>query len=311
MYDNGFEHIHIEISSGCNAACPLCNRTENPIINKSQTNISLDQFKTLFSEKDIKRIKHWNFCGNYGDPAFNKECLEIHQYILDVNPFCVLEFSTNAGLRSTEFWKELGGLYKINPYSRVDFHIDGLEDTNHLYRKNVSWKKLIKNAESYISTGARANWVFIPFKHNEHQIEEAKQMSKDLGFDNFILKLSARNIKNSKDKSIKDPENYDTNKYLKPNNKLICLSEQRKSIYVDSWGNLFPCCWTGTEFIQQNNPWNLDPEKINLYKTTIDQVINNKQIMDLYRYLQVQENSICDKKCGKNYKRNHFLDSSF
>ena len=35
-------------------------------------------------------------------------------------------------------------------------------------------------------------WQFIPFKHNQHQILAAGQLSKDLGFDEFKLLQSDR-----------------------------------------------------------------------------------------------------------------------
>jgi hypothetical protein len=70
----------------------------------------------------------------------------------------------------------------------VTFSIDGLEDTNHLYRRNVNWNLLIENVKSFIDAGGTAVWDYLIFKHNEHQIDQAKQYSIDLGFKEFVPK---------------------------------------------------------------------------------------------------------------------------
>ena len=51
-----------------------------------------------------------------------------------------------------------------NGYAR--FAIDGLEDTNHIYRRNTDWVKIVQNATAYIAAGGRAEWDFIVFAHN-------------------------------------------------------------------------------------------------------------------------------------------------
>jgi sulfatase maturation enzyme AslB (radical SAM superfamily) len=68
------------------------------------------------------------------------------------------------------------------------FSIDGLEDTNHIYRRNVKWDKLISNVKSFINAGGVAEWDYLVFKHNEHQLEEAEKFSKELGFKFFTPK---------------------------------------------------------------------------------------------------------------------------
>lgn len=64
----------------------------------------------------------------------------------------------------------------------VIFSVDGLEDTNHIYRRNVKWHKVISAMETYGNTGARGIWEFLKFKHNEHQKDEVLQLAQKLGF---------------------------------------------------------------------------------------------------------------------------------
>ena len=51
---------------------------------------------------------------------------------------------------------------------KVTFGIDGLQDTNHLYRISTNFDKIIKNAKAFIDAGGFAKWHMLVFEHNEH-----------------------------------------------------------------------------------------------------------------------------------------------
>jgi hypothetical protein len=80
----------------------------------------------------------------------------------------------------------------MNGYGQIDFGIDGLQDTLHLYRKNVKYNQAIENAQAFIRAGGRAQWNFIVFKHNEHQVDTVKNLSKTLGFFNVLIRKTGR-----------------------------------------------------------------------------------------------------------------------
>lgn len=190
--NNKITHIHVELTNHCNAACPFCPRyvewsskLRPDLVLES---ISLDNFKKWFPENLILGLDKITFCGTHGDPMMCKDILLILEYIISINPKCMIMINTNGGTRNEEFWKKLGNLLVKNKKSYLTFSIDGLEDTNHLYRRNVNWKKLIANVKSYNSTGATSIWDFLIFKHNEHQINEAKDLSKELNFSDIKFK---------------------------------------------------------------------------------------------------------------------------
>ena len=98
----------------------------------------------------------------------------------------------------------------------VIWGIDGLEDTNHLYRVNVDWNRLQENWRAYISGGGKAKWQFIVFKWNQHQLDEVKRYSESEKFKGFNIIRSVRNSSdtNNNDKNITNieiPENYRRN----------------------------------------------------------------------------------------------------
>ena len=188
---NGVKQLHMETSSVCNAACPMCPRELDPAFNKKGVSLSIEKVKTLFSEEFISNLDSMFMCGTYGDPAAAPDTIDIFKYFRDVNPTIVLGMHSNASLRSAKWWFDLGGILS-NKADYCYFGIDGLADTNHIYRVNTDFKKIMKNAASFIKAGGQAHWEFLVFQHNEHQVEEARKLSKDMGFVKFSEKISRR-----------------------------------------------------------------------------------------------------------------------
>lgn len=188
--------LHIELTNACNAACPMCTRfhINSPLIRPDLIldQITIEKFKKYFPHEVIKKLEIILFCGVHGDPGMAKDLYEICEYIAESNPNTAVRINTNGGMRNPEFWSKLGQLFSKQRKDHwkwsITFSIDGLENTNHLYRRNVKWKKVIENAKAFIDAGGVADWDYLIFKHNEHQIDEAKDLSKILGFNNFYPK---------------------------------------------------------------------------------------------------------------------------
>jgi len=106
------------------------------------------------------------------------------------SPELWLYIHTNGGVHNTDWWEELAHI--INGYGKIDFGIDGLEDTNHLYRQGVNFGQAIDNAQAFIRAGGKAQWNFIVFKHNEHQLRTASILSKIIGFENILFRGTGR-----------------------------------------------------------------------------------------------------------------------
>lgn len=303
------DSVHVEITSRCNAKCPMCSRTNNPIILNNQSEISYIDFVKFFPPSFIAQLKKIKFCGNYGDPAIAHDLLSIHEYILEHNPSIQITMSTNGGVRNTEFWTKLGKLYNSTQHSFVEWHIDGLEDTNHIYRVGVKWSKLMDNARAFVATGANAKWFYIPFFHNEHQVEEAEALATEMGFRDFVLKISARfrdfkkayqyKDKNNAIKKIYPPTADRFNiEHMQHQGSLICLHKQRKEIYVDSWGRLFPCCWTASSYNKENNwPISRDKYVISLHQRDIFEILNDAVFQNWLETMYGNDKSICHQRC--------------
>ena len=116
------------------------------------------------------------FCGNYGDPMMHPQIVEL------CNIFRNNTINTNGGIGKLKDYVELA-----KQGTKIVFSIDGLEDTNHIYRQDVDWKKLLERVQTFIQAGGHATWKFIPFKHNQHQIKQAEEFAYYLGFKSFEI----------------------------------------------------------------------------------------------------------------------------
>lgn len=261
------KRVHLEITNNCQAACPMCNRNwhgglENPLI-KNQ-NWSLDDFKSIISQEVLNQISGLYFCGNFGDPMLNNDLIEMCKHTDNIAPSIKVDIHTNAGARLPSWWESLAHALPVN--HMVFFGIDGLEDTHHLYRVNTQFNTVLNNARAFINAGGNAEWVFIKFKHNEHQVETARQMSQELGFKNFTVKNSSRFIIDSKVKvlnrngehlyyieqpsdstlKIVDKHTIDTFVDIAGAATIACKVLNDKEVYIDAYKNLYPCSWLGS-----------------------------------------------------------------
>lgn len=278
MYSyNDIRTVHLEITQRCQAACPMCDRNENGgKDNKHLTNaeLSLEDCQTIFKPDFIQQLNTMYMCGNLGDAIVARDTLPVFEYFRQNNQNIWLGMNTNAGAQNSEWWKELAKMYGRK--GAVIFSVDGLDDTNHLYRQNVIWDKVEKNMRTFIEAGGRARWDFIVFGHNEHQVDEAKALADKWGVERFQLKKSARfftaksqpkdqhQAKNRKGQNttlIQKPKKVEhQNSALIKQDHLVkrhgsmdeyydhceidCKVAKEKSIYISAEGLLMPCCWT-------------------------------------------------------------------
>ena len=270
--------VHLEVTQRCQAACPMCDRNENGgADNRHITNaeLSLEDCKQIFPVDFIQQLDTMYMCGNLGDPIVARDTLEIFRYFRQHNPTMWLSMNTNAGAKDETWWRELAQV--LGRMGTVIFSVDGLSDTNHLYRQNVVWDNVERNMRAFIAAGGRARWDFIVFGHNEHQVEQAQQLAAEWGVERFQKKKSARFFTaNSEQKDVHQARNRkgeQTQAIAKPTKtenqnlallkqkeieksygsmrdyydkcSINCKAIEKKEIFITAEGLLMPCCWTG------------------------------------------------------------------
>ena len=246
LADHDVKVLHIEPTDACNAACPQCLRETDTAFDKINLHhLTVEQIKELVDIDTIKNLNKLYMCGDYGDPAAGRHSLEIFKYFRSINPTITLGMNTNGGLRSGNWWRELAEImHQDVPYPQeyVIFSIDGLADTNHVYRVNVNWEKVMTNAQAFISAGGRAHWEMLVFEHNQHQVDQAQSMAKDLGFKWFRAKVSRR-FKTYPIGFLKPPVAWEDPIVSK--GKIECQAIKESSLYISAKGIIYPCCWLG------------------------------------------------------------------
>lgn len=242
LNDQKIQVLHLESTDACNAACPQCLRETDITFDKNDLHhLTVEQIKSIVDVDTIKNLDKMYMCGDYGDPAAGRHTLEIFKYFRNINPTIVLGMNTNGGLRNSDWWQELAGILN-QPRDYVVFSIDGLADTNHIYRVNVKWTKVLENAQAFIRAGGQAHWEMLVFEHNQHQVDQAEQTAKDMGFRWFRAKVSKR-FKTQPIEFLKPPTAW--NDPIVSEGKIECQALNESSIYISAKGIVYPCCWLG------------------------------------------------------------------
>lgn len=269
--------VHLEISTRCNAACPECPRNfrgVDIIDTYPICDMSLEQAQQIFTTSFLNQLEQILINGNYGDFITARDGLAIVEYFLASNPRLKIIISTNGSGRP-HIWTRLGELGV-----EVQFRLDGLEDTHHLYRQYTDFNLIIDNAIKFIKAGGNATWAMIKFNHNIHQIDTAKLLSKSLGFKKFELVDAGRNTTPvfTRDKKLSHiignyigSTDYDTlydqyQQYISDpdvtlkkvrieEKSISCYSKKQQEIYIAANGEVYPCCWLGFyPLSKQGNP---------------------------------------------------------
>lgn len=329
---NDLKQVHIEASGRCNSKCPMCSRFTamghvQPDL--QQSDLEPEMFYKFFTSERTRNLNHVYFSGVYGDPCLNKHLVEFVKWLKDHEVDVAID--TNAGYRNSKWWADLGAMK-----TRVHFALDGLEDTNHLYRRGVKWSKVWENVKAFQEAGGNGAWTFIVFKHNEHQVEEAKELAASLGMD-FRLKVTQKfrgfgnwsvmedgkkmydllppDISEYRHSNVGENYHQPRNDYFHfkdeeyeqfDNVEIDCQIKEKKELFLAHTGHVLPCCYLGT--IHHDSPGcvqfknKFDLSNVDLHKVSPETAIKNlKVIEDSWNLKSIKEGKLltCARTCGK------------
>jgi sulfatase maturation enzyme AslB (radical SAM superfamily) len=277
--------IQIELTTKCNARCPMCMRNYRGSDYNSgypDCELSADHIRHILSPTVMQRLQQntqgsltINFNGNLGDFASARDAAEIVEYLVDQQ--VTVTINTNGSLRNTSWWSRLA-----RSGVTVGFALDGLADTHSLYRQDTDWHKIIANAQAFIKAGGQAVWRFVPFDHNRHQESECRDMAQYLGFVRF------ENIYDGRDRTPVYIRSGQFSHYIgKPYDgpppaisdmlvshinwydsktvkvaadvnplKINCTHKMNREIYIAADGSVYPCCYLGFYPATMKHPGN-------------------------------------------------------
>lgn len=316
--------FHIELTDKCNAGCPMCPRTD--ALNFCRTNrdvvanveLTLEDFQKHFNDDLCARTRKIVFSGAYGDPLAARWCVEIIEHLAERGVEAAI--STNGSLRTPRHFARLGQAMRKSD-GRLELHVDGLADTNPLYRVNTSFEKIMENARAFIEAGGDAEWHFIAFRHNEHQIEEAERLSREMGFSRFVLIDTSRfgkdgrfpyQMPNGEFRALEKRtrnlseigvamESVDETVIPDPGGAIRCKYAMRNGPYISAHGMVSACCWVAGSHEERDlrNAHGLAAERFSIHKRQLEDIMLDEPFASFYAKAWEEDGlSICRIKCG-------------
>lgn len=264
--------IQIDLTTYCNASCGCCvrNQAGGPLNDR----LKLQHFKPnmwfkMCSDGSLENIELFVFNGNYGDPLMHPMIYEFVEHLYKVNPNMTIAIHTNGGIRDADFWNKFALLLSKFANHVVYFGIDGLEDTSPLYRRGVDYNKVMENAQAFIEFGGFAAWRYIVFDHNKHQVEQASNRAKQMGFSCFSLNRATKT-----EFEVVEYKTYPAGKYTAPDRDYVqslkekydfgikgfardyvdssCPWVATRKIQIDPTGGVWPCCYFSLDVFAPN-----------------------------------------------------------
>lgn len=251
--------------------CPRTRAGGAPNPNLPLVELRLADVQTMFPPELLGRLKQFLFCGNYGDALTARDTLPICEYLRAHNPKLRIKLVTNGSGRDAAFWSQLAKVV-----TTVTFSIDGLGETNRLYRRRTSWNRVMESVRAYLAAGGRAEWDFLVFRHNQHQVAEAEALARQLGFAKFNVKRSQRFLVEGQPAErfpvlraeggveyyleLPTLPDYQNSGFVKlsslhqrgqsytdylSSTRISCKAVRDEQIYLSATGHVFPCCWLG------------------------------------------------------------------
>ena len=272
-------HLVLDTGNLCNLRCPLCpTPTREKRIPKGQltyenAKIIIDRFPALL---------HMNL-SCWGEPFLNKDIFRIIRYGADKNIDVLIETNLNRfDAANTRKLIESG-------LSTLQISLDGASHETYKrmrvggqFDRVMANINLIRDLQTKLGVDRpRILWKMIVHRHNEHEIEKARQMAHELGVD-FTLnevwvpdKLADQWVPVAEGAATRAHRDAETGVAEK------CFSLWQVAM-VNFNGDVFPCC---SEFTPKDALGNL-------LETDLKTIWNSP------RYRAMRRNNRGDIKCG-------------
>lgn len=334
--------LDLALTSVCNAKCVDCARWwmdtttqyHNPKDTHANHHWPIEELKSHLDHlTDIRSVL---ICGNAGDPFAHPQLADICEWMSERWGESLREISidTNGSLGNKDTWKRLAVIKQID----IRFAVDGLSETNHIYRRGVPWHRVVHNIELFHSMGGDAVFKTIDFPWNEPDRPYIKQWADKLEWkwiledrwspelDNFIMKQHKDNaeIHDWPTHGSEAPMNKDNTPWYELVHRAVeswqrdggRIDPECKSdgdwIYINHDHTVWPCCyWANSRYTQQSeNRLHLEqylkdqPKHWNSldHNSLIDIIANPvlQGIEKLWQGTSLETTSmLCISKCGK------------
>jgi MoaA/NifB/PqqE/SkfB family radical SAM enzyme len=247
--------IELELTTLCNAQCPLCYRNYKAFKDHYPANLSRDFDEVIAQIDQYPNLKWIRLVGSISEPTLYKEFLLLVEYIKSEGIH--IEICTNGDTHNPEWWELLSTL--MTAQDKVYFSICGLtQETHEAYRAGTRLNKIYRNAEAFRSGKKNDYAQCIRFAYNSDEFDSPafKEMvsvfSNIYWTETFLPKPAENYVKISEIERFQ-PQAAKLEAYMHMDKlakvkfespvagKAHCMSWEKKSQQIDIHGNVYPC----------------------------------------------------------------------
>ena len=304
--NNGFQNKggDLDITNKCTLQCPTCSRGKfnyksNDIPGGDLTIEEWQDLTDYFSALTLN--------GTYGDPVFNPNLIQMFRIACSKNVH--VSISNAASQKPMEWYVDA---FRAHPNAEWRFGIDGLPYQSFAHRINQDGEHLYEVMKTASKMDIKCIWQYIVFKYNEDKIDEAIQMSKDIGVD-LEINYSGRYTEFLKPTNTFDIE--EDKEEFRPK----CLTDTQERLpFVATNKQVLPCCWIDAHVQYQDNiDERFEPllhMSNNLNTNKIKNIVNSKSWINFFdKITNGDVPELCRKKCSTkrlslNRKRKYYVN---
>jgi len=290
--------IHIEPTNICTLKCSGCARTL--FIDRwprQWKNHNLDIKATLkFLDVDLHN-RHILLCGNYGDPIYHPEFLELVESLKKRGG--IIKIVTNGSYRKPEWWQAL--VECLSETDSVVFSIDGLPENFTKYRQNADWSSILDGINACVASSVKTRWKYIPFSFNQEHIQQTRELSRQLGFDDFYVDCSKR-FDDSATQQIKPADNLVDSQYQnrvewkkKSAGTVDPRCQNNQEHFISADGYYSPCCYIADHRFYYKTIFGKNKSRYEISGTSLSQMLEFPEVVDFYKNLN--NHAVCQFSC--------------
>ena len=283
--------LHIEPTNICTLRCPGCARTQ--FIDKwpqhwHNHNIDINQI-LKFLDIDLTGIRI-NLCGNYGDPIYHPDLIEFADKLKQQG--AILSITTNGSYKKTDWWKNFVKVLTVN--DTIVFSVDGTPENFTQYRVNADWNSIHEAMTVCASSSCKTKWKYIPFSYNQETIESARQLSNQIGIDEFSITPSDRYDEQTmhfKPGQQFVGERFQLQQQWKNSNignKINPKCNNGDEHFITADGYYSPCCYLSDHRFYYKTPFGKNKSQYRIDQYTLSEILQQPSTVEFYQTLDQQ-----------------------
>lgn len=231
----------VGVTSSCQLECPGCPKGRRIPDHRRKRVMSYEDFKHV-----INQVKPYVFnvaFNAWGEAFLNKQIFKMIRCAADQNIGTLVSANLNDLPAHGPEEVVKSGL------ERLVVSIDGAtQESYERYRINGNLDRVLANMRAIVEAKRRMGselphiaWQFLLFEHNEHEVEQARAMAKEIGVDEIYFMTAGNRYGDSRVNNQLTPETGDQFREVNQSTEVAC-ARPWYFMEINSDGGVSPCC---------------------------------------------------------------------